>query len=519
MAIRALLLSADPQAVPALTQVLKELDLAFEHCNELSSGTESLAHQHFDTILVDCDNEQDAVPVFESVRGSTLQKTSITIAIVEGKTGVPNAFHLGAMLVLTKPVSVEQARNTLRTALSMLRKEGQAGKGILENAEAAEKGNAVAKVAARSLGGSLEPAQPASETIIPKRLPQLRSPAAVLPLKSADAPAGGSAPSAVAPSVEAGTTNELPSSFAPPRTAIDVGVAKADLAVTAAPTALPSNDVPLLDDKPILAELEESESKIAVPAKRAHAAPTRRHSRTPLLAAVVAVLLVAVLYAAWGVVPRFRDVVTFEYQKIQLHIAGFRTKGQTAASAIPAPSPSQATRSAAMSPGGSSVTPAADTTTSSADATAHPVPATTQSADPGAPSQSAALSLQNVKQDSTATNNVALVPATSTTRKTGGAPSTETPVLPADVADDNVVHRVSPIYPQEAKQKKVHGPVVLQAMVDKDGDVDFVKVVDGNDLLISAAVDAVRQWRYKPYVRNGEAVAFVTQVTVDFRLP
>ena len=62
-------------------------------------------------------------------------------------------------------------------------------------------------------------------------------------------------------------------------------------------------------------------------------------------------------------------------------------------------------------------------------------------------------------------------------------------VLPADVADDNVVHRVSPVYPREAKEKKVHGPVLLQAMVDKDGNVDFVKVVDGNALLITAAVD------------------------------
>lgn len=512
MAIRALLLSADPQAVQAVTQILKELDLACEHCNELSAGMESLAHQHFDAILIDCDNEQDALPVFEQVRSSTAHKTCITIAIVEGKTGVPNAFHLGAMLVLTKPVALEQARNTLRTALGMLRKEGQAGGRSLAIAAAVPQGNAVSKAAARSASVSQEPATS-------KPLPQLRSPAAVFPVKPELGTAGAVAHPA--PNAEPGTPDELPSRFTSPPTATSVVTAKADLADTAAHTAAPLSNALPPDDDPILAEFEQVESKVAVPSVRAHTPAKRRQNKAPLLAAVVAVLLVAVLYTAWGTLPRVRDLVTSGYKKVQLQIAGFRTKQQTAASDAPAPLPPQAARSATTSSGGPSGTqtrPAADAAAFSTDAKVHPAPTSAGIAGPVGAPKSAALSLQNVKQDSTA-NKVALVPATSTTRKAGSALSNEPVVLAADVADDNVVHRVSPAYPQEAKEKQVHGPVVLHAMVDKDGNVDFVKVVNGNDLLISSAVDAVRQWRYKPYVRNGEAVAFVTQVTVDFRLP
>jgi hypothetical protein len=77
---------------------------------------------------VDCDNAQNATQVFNSARASNLNKTSIAIAIVEGKAGVPNAFRLGASLVLTKPVSLEQARNTLRTGIGMTRKDAPEAK-------------------------------------------------------------------------------------------------------------------------------------------------------------------------------------------------------------------------------------------------------------------------------------------------------------------------------------------------------------------------------------------------------
>jgi len=507
MAIRALLLSADPQAVPAVIQVLKELDLAFEHCKEPSAGLDSLANQHFDAILIDCDNQQDAVPVFEHVRGSAANKSAITIAIVEGKTGVPNAFHLGATLVLTKPVALEQARSTLRTALSMLRKEAQAGKAIVTSAAAAGQGIGVSRSAFRSLGVREKPAHPAQETAKPTSSPQL--PMLEAPSLAAEPGAGGS-PSdpkvaTVGTKIGHAQTEELHPDLAPSHKAISEVAAKADIAAVI--MASPNNVAPL-DEDAVLAELEEK-SKIAV-TPRTSARASRTPNRTPLLAAVVVVLVVAVAYAAWGTVPQFRALVTSAYQKIQLKITGFETRQQVAIA--PAQSAAQPVRAAATQ---SAVSSAAQTS-QTPGITPPGTETAAQTADSTAPSGS--VSLQNLKQDSTANTTVTLVATSSTSRK-GTAPSNEPVMLPEDAADADLVHKVSPGYPEEAKQKKVQGTVVLQAMVDKDGNVDFVKVVNGNDLLISAAVDAVRQWRYKPYVQNGEPVSFVTQVTVDFRLP
>src|SRR6201998_3951419 len=128
MAIRAFLLCGDEKAVQAVTQILDELEISFEHSSEPGFSVKRLSTQKFELLVVDCDNAQNATQVFNSARASNLNKTSIAIAIVEGKAGVPNAFRLGASLVLTKPVSLEQVRNTLRTGIGITRKEAQEGK-------------------------------------------------------------------------------------------------------------------------------------------------------------------------------------------------------------------------------------------------------------------------------------------------------------------------------------------------------------------------------------------------------
>src|ERR1700756_993011 len=125
MATRAFLLCGDEKAVQAVTQILDELQVSFEHSGEPTFALKRLATQRFELLIVDCDNTQNATQVFNSARASSLNKASIAIAIVEGKAGVPNAFRLGASLVLTKPVSLEQTRNTLRTGIGMTRKEAQ----------------------------------------------------------------------------------------------------------------------------------------------------------------------------------------------------------------------------------------------------------------------------------------------------------------------------------------------------------------------------------------------------------
>jgi periplasmic protein TonB len=81
-----------------------------------------------------------------------------------------------------------------------------------------------------------------------------------------------------------------------------------------------------------------------------------------------------------------------------------------------------------------------------------------------------------------------------------------------------VIKKVNPVYPPLARTARVQGSVLLAAVIGKDGTIQNLHVVSGHPLLQGAAMDAVRQWRYKPYILNGEPVEVDTQVTVNFTL-
>jgi periplasmic protein TonB len=86
------------------------------------------------------------------------------------------------------------------------------------------------------------------------------------------------------------------------------------------------------------------------------------------------------------------------------------------------------------------------------------------------------------------------------------------------VAQGLLIHEVKPQYPALARQARIQGTVVLQAVIDKEGKVQHLQVVSGHPLLIQAAMDAVKQWRYKPYYLNGEPVEVDTQININFTL-
>ncbi len=86
------------------------------------------------------------------------------------------------------------------------------------------------------------------------------------------------------------------------------------------------------------------------------------------------------------------------------------------------------------------------------------------------------------------------------------------------VSQGLLVHQVKPAYPPLARQARIQGAVVLQAVISKDGSIQGLKVVSGHPMLSPAAMDAVKQWRYKPYFLNGEPVEVETQITVNFTL-
>jgi TonB family protein len=92
-------------------------------------------------------------------------------------------------------------------------------------------------------------------------------------------------------------------------------------------------------------------------------------------------------------------------------------------------------------------------------------------------------------------------------------------VLPAEVSMSLLIRpEASPVYPLLARQAHIQGEVVLDADISKEGSVDALRVISGHPLLISAAVKAVKEWRYKPYMLNGAPVAVNTHITVKFSL-
>lgn len=81
-----------------------------------------------------------------------------------------------------------------------------------------------------------------------------------------------------------------------------------------------------------------------------------------------------------------------------------------------------------------------------------------------------------------------------------------------------LVAQVKPVYPPLAREAGMQGEVVLQAVIGKDGRIKNLRVIRGSPLLAAAAVDAVQQWRYRPYLLNGEPVEVETQITANFKL-
>jgi len=76
--------------------------------------------------------------------------------------------------------------------------------------------------------------------------------------------------------------------------------------------------------------------------------------------------------------------------------------------------------------------------------------------------------------------------------------------------------RIDPVYPAIAKAAHVQGAVILHAIITKDGSIDKLSVVSGPPMLVGAAVDAVKRWKYKPYLLNGDPTEVDTTITVNF---
>lgn len=87
----------------------------------------------------------------------------------------------------------------------------------------------------------------------------------------------------------------------------------------------------------------------------------------------------------------------------------------------------------------------------------------------------------------------------------------------SQLSEGQLVNRVEPVYPHIAAISGIQGQVKLHAIIGRDGRIQSLSAISGHPLLLRAALDAVEQWRYRPYILNGEAVEVETLITVNFK--
>jgi len=476
----ALLLSPDDQAVSAITGVLEEMSVTFERPLDGPSAAKKLNSQSFDLVLVDCENLPAAKLIFDVCRRSQLGTNPVPIAIVDGRAGLPTAFRLGAELILTKPVAKDQARTTIRTAVSRVRKDEPARTiQPFESspAEAAQPAviekhvHAAAAAASSSLAGIVETAPPT----VPAEPVMTRM---------------SSTTDEVAPAT--GARKPQPAFFndsilEPPKSAPTL---------KAAPVK-PSDD-------PVLADLE---SDSPTPVFTSYTEPKKK-GRGSLAALLFLVLAGGGFYAAWMYQPGFREIAQPQIDRL-LQAVGTAPAPHNAASpphaSAPTPVPSPA-------PQPTTALPAPDAETNpAADSTAPALPQDTPTTAAVAQSSDAAK---------------ILAPAESRKSVVAALPSeTELPgektavILSSQGAEKRLIRHQPPVYPAEARKQRMEGTVVLKAVVSEGGKVDGVRLVEGDPTLAAAAISAVKQWHYRPYIRDGKARPFQTIVLVDFQRP
>jgi protein TonB len=88
----------------------------------------------------------------------------------------------------------------------------------------------------------------------------------------------------------------------------------------------------------------------------------------------------------------------------------------------------------------------------------------------------------------------------------------------SSILEGSLIRRVTPTYPPLARTARIQGPVVLFAVISKAGTIDKLRALSGPPMLIPAAIEAVSQWRYRPYILNNEPIEVETQITVNFLL-
>src|SRR5579872_717529 len=570
MSYKSLLFCPDEKNARVVTQVLTELEFHVELCNEPFAAVKKLMAEHFDAVVVDCENEQNATLLFKSARNSGSNQTSLSVAVVEGQSGVAKAFRIGANLVLTKPINVEQSKGTLRVARGLLRKSeaGKPAQGASAPAPDFNQPKAAAPPAQMPAPAfTPAPAPPSiasmsastSSVFELEKEPEAKpEPTEAALLESMSVPIPGKLSGA-----DAGSKGAKPYPWQPvpkPMAEPMVSALRAAEAATKPsfePTAKPASQssfvssqgaatgvAPAKEHPPV-----EKASPTFEPLDSAVEKPFSGSAQTGSSGKILAIAAVVLIAAAGGY---------FGWTK--MHKVASSSPKPTAQLAAPAATPAPAPAVTGAIPESTSSAPA-----NIAGTTMVPTPRVTErvASDVAPTSKKSNSSVEMTSTQPAGTTKIAEDTLTSDALmvKGGSAPKIKQPAAPQDdtkapdvsalgsnandgaisglvnaptnvpspapqnlkvsqgVSQGLLVKKVPPIYPAQAMQMRIQGAVELTAHISKDGNITSVKVLSGPSALARAAVDAVKQWKYKPYYLDGEPVEIQTQITVNFKLP
>ena len=580
MGYQALLFCPDEKTARTVTQVLSELDFEVVSCTEPFAAVKKLMAVHFDAVVVDCDNEQNATLLFKSARNAPNNQSALAVAVVEGQAGVAKAFRIGANLVLTKPINVEQAKGTLRVARGLLRKN-----------DAAKPAAAATTTAAKVVPPAPAPAKPVSavpSTSASRPVAAIAPPGPQAPKSAPQTSFAASASSAIPESAELGVSisssasasqtieqskalepkieisPRKPEVIAPSTTGFSVTTSAGSASAAAPARETKPSVIPSSKPVPEVTTPENlTEKHVAAPVLEETASPapslsfggavesgtksSKSGSKTGLIAVAAIVLIAAGGYAAWT-----------KYGPSN------GTNAPASASVRPTPSAVAPTAPAIDAvppptvPATPTSTPLSQPTTTKAVATpqatssnedgqvsvsrahsadlskpapsvvaANKVPATPAAAEPIAVKKGASPDSANATADAPMPSITGFAPAGNDGAlpnlmggsSTGPVPVLQTLNVSQGISQGLLIKKVAPVYPSSALRLRLEGSVQLLATISRKGDIAAVKILSGDQTLAHAAADAVKQWKYKPYLLNGSPVEIQTQVTVNFKLP
>jgi len=546
--------------------VFTELGIEVEICPEMLVAVQRISQESYDAILVDWDQEADAIRLLKAVREQKTTSQALNLALVQNDKDLPRALQHGANSAIRKPIDPRQAKDTLSTARELILSRRSEQKTKEERAAAAQA--AIAAAAAEVPLNDDGPPVPKTGFLV-QTAPRSAFEAAESagPQDSPIEPPSQQAAQLSAKLQEADSELEAPQPTLKRRWD-DKPKPQPAPSVEAAESESQRSQ----DSTGVFSSLTEKEIPDVVPDPSSKMVEQSRRPQYLVFALAGCVLIAGILWVCapgdsylGGISSWFHSLSRSAPAAASQAVTAITNAPSTvleqspppaaeppsAPENVPASTDPGPIESSEVDPGNLQVietksipkpgaqqppstdappeqVPARPESTAPSETPAPPVPTTAPAQVPQQPAFVPIASPQprptvSVRENSTPapSQRSGVIIPDSLKAAPAQAPvnSVDSGVVPEEVSRALVVNRVEPVYPAQALPQHLEGAVILQVWVARDGAVQDVKLIRGNFALARAAFDAVRQWRFKPYSPNGRPVDFQTVVTLSFKYP